>query len=130
MTLVASSEDTGGQYALTDSTVPQGGEAPPHIHHHEDEAVWMLEEDLEIPAGERGSFVHLPRGIAHTYENVGVKPARFLTPIDAGLEKVFEEVRKPATDPTPPSPFGEEDVERLLTVAPKCCVGILPSPEA
>lgn len=32
MTLVISGEDTGGKYALTDSTVPPQGEALPHIH--------------------------------------------------------------------------------------------------
>ena len=38
MTLVISGEDTGGKYALTDSTVPPQGEALPHIHHREDGA--------------------------------------------------------------------------------------------
>ena len=43
MNFVISGEDTGGGYALTDSTVPPRGEAPPHIHHREDEAFWVIE---------------------------------------------------------------------------------------
>ena len=66
MTFVVSNEDTCGKYALTDSMVPPQGEAPPHIHHREDEAFWVLEGELEIMVGEdtfeasAGSFVHLP----------------------------------------------------------------------
>jgi len=114
MTFVISGEDTGGKCALTDSTVPPQGEVPPHIHHREDEAFWVLEEELEVVVGEdkigasAGSFVHLPRGVIHTYKNVGATPARFPTLIvPAGLEKIFEEVGKPVTDPSTPPPFGE-----------------------
>ena len=134
MTFVVSNEDTCGKYALTDSMVPPQGEAPPHIHHREDEAFWVLEGELEIMVGEdtfeasAGSFVHLSRGVIHTYKNVGATPVRFLTlMVPAGLEKLFEEVGKPGTDASSPPPFGEEDVEMLLAVAPKYGVEI-PSP--
>ncbi len=136
MTFVVSGEDTCGKYALTDSMVPPQGEAPPHIHHREDEAFWVLEGELEIMVGEdtfeasAGSFVHLPRGVIHTYKNVGATPVRFLTlMVPAGLEKFFEEVGKPGTDASSPPPFGEEDVERLLAVASKYGVEIPPPPE-
>ncbi len=42
MTFKASGEDTGGAYSLTDSMVPPQGGPPPHIHHREDEAFWVL----------------------------------------------------------------------------------------
>ena len=77
-----------------------------------------------------GSFVHLPRGVIHTYKNVGATPARFLTlMVPAGLEKFFEEVGKPGTDLFTPPPFGEEDVEKLLAVAPNYGAEIPPPPE-
>ncbi len=77
-----------------------------------------------------GSFVHLPRGVLHSYENVGAGPARFLTlMVPAGLEKYFEEVGKPGTDLFSPLPFGEEDIDKLLAVAPKYGVEIPPPPE-
>jgi hypothetical protein len=77
-----------------------------------------------------GSFVHLPRGVIHTYKNVGATSARFLTlMVPAGLEKFFEEVGKPGTDLSTPPPFGEEDVEKLLAVAPNYGAEIPPPPE-
>jgi quercetin dioxygenase-like cupin family protein len=136
MTFKASGEDTGGAYSLTDSVVPPGGGPPPHIHHREDEAFWVLEGELEVMVGEdtfragAGSFVHLPRDIAHGYENVGAGPARFLgLMVPAGLEKFFEEVGKPGTDLSSPPPFEEEDLDKLLAVAPRYGVEILPPPE-
>ncbi len=136
ITFKVSGEDTGGAYSLTDSTVPPQGGPPPHIHHREDEAFWVLEGELEILVGENsfraraGSFVHLPKGILHSYQNVGPGPARFLTlMVPAGLEKFFEEVGKPGADLSSPPPFEEEDTERLLAVAPKYGVEILPHPE-
>ena len=72
------------------------------------------------------SFVHLPKGIQHAYENIGTGPARFLTLIvPAGLEKFFEEVGKPGTDLSSPPPFEEEDLEKLLAVAPRYGAEIL-----
>ncbi len=77
-----------------------------------------------------GSFVHLPKGVLHSYENAGTGPARFLTlMVPAGLEKFFEEVGKPGTDLSSPPPFKEEDIDKLLAVAPKYGVEIPPPPE-
>ncbi len=137
VTFKATGEDTGGKYALTDSIVPPRGGPPPHIHHREDEAFWVLEGELDILVGETkfragaGSFVHLPKGVLHSYENVGAKPARFLTlMVPAGLEKFFEEVGKPGTDPSSPPPIEEGDIQKLLAVAPKYGVDIVLPPEA
>jgi quercetin dioxygenase-like cupin family protein len=136
MTFKASGEDTGGAYSLTDSMVPPHGGPPPHIHHREDEAFWVLEGELEVLVGEdrfkagAGSFVHLPKGVLHSYQNVGTGPARFLTlMVPAGLEKFFEEVGKLATNLSSPPPFEEEDIDKLLVVAPKYGVEIPPPPE-
>lgn len=136
MTLKASAADTGGAYALTDSLVPPQGGPPPHMHLREDEAFWVFEGELEVVVGdstfkaEAGSFVHLPRGVFHSYRNTSEGPARFLTVIvPAGLEAFFVEVGKPGTDLSSPPPFGEEDISRLLEVAPTYGVAILPPPE-
>jgi quercetin dioxygenase-like cupin family protein len=132
MTFKATGEDTGGAYSLTYSVVPPGGGPPPHIHHREDEAFWVLEGELEVMVGEStfkasaGSFVHLPMDIPHSYENIGPGPARFITLIvPAGLEMFFEEVGKPGSDVSSPPPFGEEDIDKLLAIAPKYGAGIL-----
>ena len=49
--------------------------------------------------------------------------------VPAGLEGFFGEVGKPGGDVSSPPPFEEEDIERLLAVAPKYGVEILPPPE-
>jgi len=137
ITFVATGEDTGGKYSLTDSVVPPNGGPPPHVHHREDEAFWVLEGELEISVGEQtfragaGSFVHLPKDVLHSYQNVGEGPARFLTlMVPAGLEGFFQEVGKPATDLSAPPPLEEDDIEKLLAVAPKYGLEIPPPPEA
>jgi mannose-6-phosphate isomerase-like protein (cupin superfamily) len=53
MTFIATSEDTGGAYALTDSVISPGGGPPLHIHNREDEAFWVLEGELEVTIGDR-----------------------------------------------------------------------------
>jgi quercetin dioxygenase-like cupin family protein len=119
MTIKASGEDTDVAYSLTDSVVSSGGGPPPHVHHREHEAFWVLEGELEVQVGENtfragaGSFVHLPKDIQHAYQNVGTGPARFLTlMVPGGLEKFFEEVGKPGTvDVSSPPPFEEEDLD-------------------
>lgn len=136
MTFKASAADTGGAYALTDSMVPPQGGPPPHMHHREDEAFWVLEGELEVVVGEStfragaGSFAHLPKCVLHSYRNTGDGPARFLTlMVPAGLEGLFREVGKPGTDLSSPPPFGEADIAKLLAVAPRYGVEIPPPPE-
>lgn len=138
LTFVVTGAETGGRYALTDSTVPPRGAAPPHVHHREDEAFWVLAGELEVRVGEQtfraepGAFVHLPKGVPHSYENVGAGPARFLTLIvPAGLEQFFVDVgRAAADDASSPPPFEQADLQELLAVAPRYGVQILPPPTA
>ena len=86
-------------------------------------------EGETIKAG-AGSFLYVPRGTLHTYRNVGTEPVRYLGMVTpAGLEKFFEEVSVPATNRSSPPPFQQEDLDRLLAVAPKYGLEILPSPE-
>ena len=130
-TVKAVGEDTGGEFAFAEAITP------PHIHHREDETFWVLEGEFEFLVGEEtmrapaGSFVHAPKDIAHTYKNVGTTPGRYVATIrPAGLEEFFLEVSDPAEDPSAPPPtHGEEVIERILAVAPKYGLEILPPPE-
>ena len=94
----------------------------------------MLEGELEFVVGERtlsasaGSVVYAPRGVLHSFRNVGTGHSRMaviITP--AGLEKFFEEVGEPVTDPSSP-PEGPHDIERLVAVARKYGMEIPPPP--
>ena len=130
-------EDTGGAFAFVEATTPPGAGPPPHVHRNEDETFWVLEGELEFMVADgtvsapAGSFVYAPRGIPHTYRNVGTTPSRYVVMIQpAGLEKFFEEVSEPAEDPSAPPPVhGQEVIEKIMAAAPKYGMEILPPPE-
>lgn len=133
VTLKVVGKDTDGAFAFGEVVSLPGGGPPPHIHHREDEILYVLEGELEVLVGERtiqagaGSTVYGPRNLPHTFKNVGSTPARmlgFATP--AGIEEFFEEVGEEATDKSSSPPFGQEQIERLLAVAPKYGMEILP----
>src|SRR5919201_965948 len=87
-------------------TLPEGegaaapGEGPPlHSHANEDEFMYVLEGQLRFRldetdhAGPTGSFVFIPRGVPHTWQNAGDGHARVLfvfTPASPGMERFFE----------------------------------------
>ena len=129
-------EETNGAFALWEAVIPPQAGPPPHIHHREDESFYVLEGEIEFLEGERtfigaaGSFVYIPRGTLHRFKNVGTRTSRALIMVTpAGLEKMFEEIATPATDPSaPPPPPGPEDVEKLLAMAPKYGFEIPPPP--
>ena len=74
-------EDAKGAFALAEEVTPQGG-PPPHMHTREDETFYVVEGKLEFVVGERtfsasaGSVVHGPRGLMHSFRNVGTTPSR------------------------------------------------------
>lgn len=110
---------TGGAFALFIDEVPPNGGPPLHIHHREDETFYILEGELMIQVGEEqfaapaGSSVFLPRGIPHTFTNVGAKTAHALVVLTpGGLEGFFAEVEPLVTQPEP-------DMPEILTIAAK-----------
>src|SRR4051812_12594113 len=110
-TILASGEDTGGAYALIHAELPPGGGPPPHVHHREDEAFYVLEGVLTFQAdgrdltGKPGTWITLPRGSRHSFRNTGLATARMLIVVSpAGLERFFAEVGQEATDRTAAPP--------------------------
>ncbi len=134
ITVKLTSEDTGGAYAVTEEiTSPQGG-APPHSHDREDEALYVLEGDVEFLLGEdtiqarAGSCVHAPSGTLHTFRNVGKSPSRVLVVYSpGGFEKFVFEAGEPATEGSS-APEGEPDVERIVQIGQKYGLRIPPPP--
>jgi len=96
----ADERGTAGAYRLMESTVPAGGSgAPPHYHGRAEEGFYVLDGALRMRLGERdltapaGSFVLVPRGVLHSFDNQGAVPARYLviwSPAEAG--RYFEEL--------------------------------------
>lgn len=135
MTFKATGDQTGGAFSLVEQIGAPGVGAPPHIHHDQDEFFYVLEGEAtftlgtETIAGKVGSFVFLPRGIIHAFENAGTKPCRMLLGLSpAGFENFFAEMGEPAPSLTLP-PQGPPDVEKLMTLAKKYnCEILLPAP--
>jgi mannose-6-phosphate isomerase-like protein (cupin superfamily) len=131
---LATGADTGGAYALWEALVPPGGGPPPHVHTREVEGFYVLDGEVAVHLGDKrvvataGMFVSVPMGLAHSFKNEANRPARMLIEVaPAGLEAMFFEVGTPldegATTAPPPSP---DEIEKLLKVAPRYGVEILP----
>lgn len=126
-TVKASGEDTGGTFTLIEVLVPPQSGPPPHVHHREDEALYILEGEFEVHIDEQrltagpGSWVRMAKGSPHYFKNTGSTLGKILilaTP--AGLDQFFLEAGREATDTSPESGAATpEDTERLVAVAPK-----------
>ena len=90
-------EQTGGRLTAFENVVAPGDGPPLHTHANEDESMYVLDGEVrfkladEIRAAPAGSFVFIPRGTPHTWQNVGDGPARMLihfTP--SGMERFFD----------------------------------------
>jgi quercetin dioxygenase-like cupin family protein len=93
----ARGEQTGGRLTVLETVVTPGDGPPLHVHTKDDEAVYVLEGDIdfrvedELYSTRAGSFVFIPRGAPHTFQNVGTDDARMLlTFAPAGIERLFE----------------------------------------
>lgn len=72
--------------------------APPHIHHGDDEAWYVLEGKLVVQVGDdeveagAGCGVLVPRGTAHTYWNPGSEPVRYLLIMTANIHRLIQDI--------------------------------------
>ena len=128
VTCKVTSEQTGGAYSLFEIMSQPHSRVPPHIQHREDECFYVLEGEFEFVVEDRtmrvgaGSLIYVPRGNLHAYENVGDKPARMLiSQTPGGLhECFFEELGKPAEDPSaPPMDESPPGAEKITATAAK-----------
>jgi quercetin dioxygenase-like cupin family protein len=107
LTYKARGEQTEDALTIWES-IAQPGEGPPlHLHLREDEFMYVLDGDLrfrlteDISEGPTGSFVFVPKGLPHTWQNVGEGPARILfgfVPAAIGMERFFEHAAQLADD--------------------------------
>ena len=107
-------------------TAPVGLEPSRHLHHHDDEGLYVLEGNITFYVGEEtyaaspGTFVFLPRGVPHSYtfETNLIRMLAIIAP--GGIEQHFRDPRfaEPAEAPTlPPSPAGPPDMAVLEEMA-------------
>ena len=135
-TIKAVSEDTGralGIWLVT--TEPQAG-PPPHVHHREDEAWYILEGDYAFTIGDQvqyygpGSFIMGPRDIPHTFKNVGKSSGKMLAMAwPGGIETFFLEIGQPVPNLAAPPPALPLDTEKLIALSQKYGFDVLPPKE-
>ena len=53
VTIKTAGEETGEAFSVTEHFPPAGFAPPPHIHHHEDEAIYVLAGEVSGFSGER-----------------------------------------------------------------------------
>ena len=120
-------KQTGGSYGTVEAECFPGNGAPPHIHHREDESFYVLEGEMTFVCGDRtfaaksGSFIHVPRGMLHSFRNASGSVARMLvTYSPAGFEQFFERAGVFAEPGAPrPAATPEQDLQRVLAAAPE-----------
>jgi quercetin dioxygenase-like cupin family protein len=94
--IVRGEQSSGALAAMEAVNAP--GEGPPlHVHNREGETVYVLEGEFRWKLGEElsvkgpGTFVFIPRGLAHTWQIVGDRPGRMLITFSpAGMEGFFD----------------------------------------
>jgi quercetin dioxygenase-like cupin family protein len=131
MTTKLGPEHTSGAFVVGEIRIPAGGGPPPHVHTREDEMFLVLDGELRFLLGSRtfrgaaGSCVYLPKGVPHTFKNVGTGTARFLafaTP--CGFERFAASVG--STTCPPPGPSDAAVIRRLVEIAPEFGIDMNP----
>jgi len=112
LTFKARGPQTAGSLTAFENTIAPGDGPPLHCHANEDEAWYILEGqfrfqlDEELRSAPAGSFVFVPRGTPHCFQNTGDTPGRILvlfTP--AGMERFFDRFATLAPDEAGPEAF-------------------------
>jgi quercetin dioxygenase-like cupin family protein len=112
LTFKARGEQTAGALTLFENVIAPGDGPPLHTHAGEDESWYVLEGELRFRLGDEvadapsGSFVFVPRGTEHCFQNVGDAPARIIvlfTP--SGMERFFDRFAALPPGPVDPGAF-------------------------
>jgi len=98
LSIKATTTETGGAFNLFTLAGPLGLGTPLHIHYQEDVALFVLEGSLTVFWGEEGrearagSYVFMPRGIAHGFRVKSAVGARILfLAVPAGIDGLAHE---------------------------------------
>jgi quercetin dioxygenase-like cupin family protein len=133
---VGSLDSDNKLFFIEAEVLPQAG---PPIHAHPcHEVFYVIEGELEftgVDGDERytvragaGSTISIPDMVFHAYRNIGTTKAKMIcvtSPV--GLEKFFEDLGLPVTDPTvPPTPDQLPSLEAIGTLFKKHNMEFLP----
>jgi len=124
-TFKVTGKQTGGSYGTVEAECFPGDEAPPHVHHREDESFYIIEGEMSFLLGDKsflaksGAFLHIPRGMVHAFKNNTRSVVRMLvTYSPAGFEQFFDRVGRPAEPGVPrPAIDPEDELRRVVAAA-------------
>jgi quercetin dioxygenase-like cupin family protein len=103
--------DSDGRFSTVEVDDPRGAAPPMHIHHAEDETLYVLEGQLAAYVGDDtfdagpGDFVFMPRGVPHSYLVRSERARGLFAFSPGGFERFFVEMGLPIVDGEPePAP--------------------------
>jgi DNA-binding transcriptional MerR regulator len=134
-----SGNDTEGAICVFEFTGSGGG--PPHLHHDQDEWIYVVEGEFEFHVGDKrfhlsaGESVFMPRKVAHMWACVSGKPGRIINAYQpAGkMEEFFRELGRPPKDlitaeQMAEKTYTEEQVKSLRRLFEAHGMDLLPPP--
>lgn len=84
MRIIIDADDTNKTLSVVEGNMPPTGDGGLHVHHEDDETMFILDGTLEVTIGDvtqvlaAGSAFFAPRGIPHRIRNIGGRPSRSL----------------------------------------------------
>ena len=131
----ASGAATNNTLGVVEIRMPAGFSPPPHIHHDEDEAFYLLSGRIEAQLGDQkipaqqGSFLWLPRNVLHGFVVSADGPCTILTiTTPAGFEGFVAEVGAATTTTDRLPEPSEPDIPRLVEIAGRYGIEFPPPP--
>src|SRR5262245_24950580 len=101
--------DIDGRFDFIEATITYLQGPPLHLHHEQDDTFFVIEGTLTVQVGDElfdlhaGDFVCVPKGVLHTFANVGKEPVRvinIMTP--GGFDRVLEDYASLPAGPRDP----------------------------
>jgi mannose-6-phosphate isomerase-like protein (cupin superfamily) len=121
MTFKALTSETDGKFWALEGFADKHMAVPLHVHTHEDEMWFVLEGEIAFTLGDEtrigrpGTFVYIPRGVAHTFQIKSETARWFGVGIDGTLDQWFFETGEPAQARTLPPPSAAPPDERAIS---------------
>lgn len=119
----ATSATTGGRMAFLQVGIGPGDGPPEHRHAGEDEWWFIHRGDFRFVAdgalldAPQGSFVFVPRGVSHCFQNVGATEGEVLVGFSpGGMERFFELHAALPPGPVDPAAYAEIAARCGMTV--------------
>jgi quercetin dioxygenase-like cupin family protein len=113
--------ESNGQFWAIEGQADRNLAVPLHVHSREDEIWYVLEGEIaftignDVQTGGPGTYVYIPRGVAHTFQVVSERARWFGLGTPAGLDQWFFETGEPAPALTlPPPPTAPPNVDLIV----------------